>query len=385
MSPLTRHLLFFAFVGGFLIAAPTVVLYTAGYRWNPGVARLMQTGLLSMESTPAGAQVWVDSMLRQQATPALLKNILPGLHTVELKKDGYLPWKKTLPAVSRETTFAHALLFADEVASRRWIADPHTSAPDPEHGRIATARAQGAWTEIWILETDSGEERLVARLPARTKPLARMEWSTDGSALRAEDGTMLTGEESAFATEKEYVLTAAGDRVSIARLRPPDPPELVAVLPFGSYVFRHAQNNLLLLEDTERERIVLTATEGDQPVLLSVTAKRWAWEPKGRRLLYSDGYDIHVFDPSSGSDQTLTRVSDPLTGLAWHPSGEAAIFSQNERVSALEFSDQGGRVLTTLAEGKGLRDAWVDTRGRSLYFLGTVGKETGLFERLLVK
>lgn len=385
MSPLARHLLFFAFVGGFLIAAPTVVLYTAGYRWNPGVARLVQTGLLSMESAPAGARVWVDGQLRQQATPTLLKNILPGLHTVELKKEGYLPWKKTLPAVSRETTFAHALLFADEVAVRRWIADPQTSTPNPTHGRIATARAQGAWTEIWTLETDSGEERLVARLPARAKPLAGMEWSADGTALRTEDGTMLTGKEDAFTTEKDYVLTAAGDRVSVARLRPPDPPELVAVLPFGSYVFRPAQNNLLLLEDRERGRIVLTATEGDRPVLLSATAKRWAWEPKGRRLLYSDGYDIHLFDPTSGSDLTLTRVSDPLTGLAWHPSGEAAVFSQNERISALEFTDQGGRTLTVLAEGKGLRDAWIDARGRSLYFLGTIGKETGLFERLLVK
>ncbi len=384
MSPFQRRVLFFAFLGGFLVAAPIVVLYTAGYRWNPGVARLVQTGLLSMESVPSGAHVFVDGIQRSGVTPTLVKNVLPGLHTVDVRKNGYLPWSKTLSFASRETTFAEALLFADAPSGRLWTADPATSAADPASGRVATARAQGAWTELWTLEVGTGEERLVARLPTRADMVP--EWSADGSALRVHGTTApFFGDTAAFAQGDGFALTRAADRVSLAKLRPPEPPALIASLPAGTYAFQPAPNGLLLLQDAARGRLVLVDPSGDHPLILSAAAERWSWEPGGHRLLYSDGYDVHVFDPPTGADQTLTRLSEPLTGLAWHPSGAAAVITQDARVSTLAFDDQGGRAATTLVEGSGLRDAWVDARGRTLYFLGSVGKQTGLFERPLVK
>ncbi len=384
MSPLLRRVLFLAFLGGFLVAAPVTVLYTAGYRWNPGVARLVPTGLLSVESVPAGAHVRIDGNIRGGVTPALQKNVLPGLHAVEVRKNGYLTWTKTLSFASRETTFAQVLLFADTVPTRLWTADPTATAIDPHHGRVATARTQGAWTEFWTLEVGTGEERLVARLPSGTG--LAPEWSGDGSALRAR-GTKLPffGDAQAFDPGAGFTLAAAGDRVSLARLRPPEPPELIASLPAGSYAFRAAPDGLLLLEDAARHRIAVVSPTADHPLLLSAPAERWSWEQNGRRLLYSDGYDIHVFRPDTLEDDTLTRLSEPLTGLAWHPSGLGVVYSQDARVAYLELADQGGRLRTTLAEGTGLRDAWVDARGRTLYFLGSVSKQTGLFERLLVQ
>lgn len=436
MSPFLRRSLFFLFLGGFLLAAPAVVFYTAGYRFSPGAGRFVQTGLLSAESAPPGAQIWMDGTLQSGLTPSLQKNALPGLHAVELKKDGYLPWKKTLSFTSRQTAFVSALLFADLPASRLWTADPAQTTTDGPHGRVATTRIQGAWTELWVLETETGVERLIARLPAQSAPLWSFRWSPDGSALAATVGSQTilvdvkdgaradvpagtplewdagqgarylvtthaglfavgphqpaqrvsSAADAAISTPNGIVIVAGtGDRLSLARLRPPNPPEILASLPAGSYLFQPAPSGLLLLQDRGRHRLILAALEGNRPLLLSADAKQWSWEPGGKRLLYTDGYDLHLFDSAVGTDETITRLSDPITGLAWHPSGIGALFSQDHRVAVLEFADQGGRMYTTLVEGDGLRDVWTDARGRSLYFLGTVGKETGVFERPLVR
>ena len=80
--------MFLVFLAGFFIAAPLVVLYTAGYRYNFGTGRIVQTGVLSIDSTPKGAAIFLDGDRLRPSSPALLKNVLPGDHRVRVEKDG---------------------------------------------------------------------------------------------------------------------------------------------------------------------------------------------------------------------------------------------------------------------------------------------------------
>ena len=47
----------------------------------------------SLDSVPSGAQVTLDGRLLEQRTPVRLPNLAPGNHTVQLDKEGYLPWE----------------------------------------------------------------------------------------------------------------------------------------------------------------------------------------------------------------------------------------------------------------------------------------------------
>lgn len=61
------------------------------------------SGMLSISSTPTGAQVYVDSVSKG-VTPITLANIAPGSHLVEIKSPGYLTFSLQVTVNAGETT-----------------------------------------------------------------------------------------------------------------------------------------------------------------------------------------------------------------------------------------------------------------------------------------
>lgn len=446
MSPTFRRLLFLLFAFVFLISAPVLVLYTAGYRFSGSFGRIVPTGLISIQTVPTTAHVRVDDDLQTGQTPLLVKDLLPGSHRVELIKEGYLPWTKNLTVESRATTFIiNAVICADVAPLLVRETKRGSDTFDASGNRVAFVREGHPWFEIWFYDTRSGEDHMIARLPSSAGPVSTLRWSPDGSAL--EIVTNPRGQETAVLVETEtgrqidventvrgaergwwdagagakylvtiktglYQITLDGiakrlgervdaamtveeerliaqnvkDQVAISRWSPLNISTPVAYLPLGSYAFEPAPNNLILLSDQSRGRItVLDVGAADHPILLNTEAIRWVWEPNGRRLLYSDGNDLRVYDPATRIDDTITRLSDPITDLAWHPANSAAAFTQDGHVSLIEFDGRDGHITTILAEGTGFGSVRTDVRGRSIFFFGTIGGKTGLWQRLLQK
>ena len=70
------------------------------------------TGAIYVSSSPSKANIGLDgqwwSMLR--TTPDMLSDVEPGYHTLELSREGYLNWSKTVEVTSGETLPVHANL-----------------------------------------------------------------------------------------------------------------------------------------------------------------------------------------------------------------------------------------------------------------------------------
>ena len=114
MSKSLRLFLFLLFLFAFLISAPILVLYTAGYRFDLTNGRIVHTAVLNISSEPRNASVLVDGTSYSDRTPAVLETILPGEHTVRLEKEGYLPWETVLDFESREAVvLGPIILFLD--------------------------------------------------------------------------------------------------------------------------------------------------------------------------------------------------------------------------------------------------------------------------------
>ncbi len=93
-----------------LLITGTVVAirYAQGYRFSR--QRLVKsTGLLSANSFPTGASVYVNGNLTT-ATDATL-NLSPGEYEIEIRKEGYFSWKKKLRLEPELVTQTNALLF----------------------------------------------------------------------------------------------------------------------------------------------------------------------------------------------------------------------------------------------------------------------------------
>ena len=392
----TRGVLFTVFLGAFLVTAPLVVLYTAGYRYNFGTGRIVQTGVLSIGSAPKGASILLDGTEGGFTTPSLLKNVFPGDHEVAVQKDGYSSWKKTLAIESRATTFADDIvLFIDGLPALARETHLRATSINPQGTKAAYASTKGQWTEVWIHGLPDGSEILVSRLPVGIDASVRFEWFEDGSLLsttaddRGATTTTLvdteTGAAVASLPASDITLSAAADRVAVSRANG-ESNEILAYVPPGDYAIGSAPGGMIQLEDVERNRLLLVrSVGGDQPILLNANATHWQWEPSGNRLLYTDGFDLHVYDATTHTDETITRLSSPVAWVAWYPGHSYVLYAQNDAIYAAELDRRGERNVTKLVSGSDLQAFAPSSNGATLWFFGTADGRSGLFERRLGK
>ncbi len=86
-----------------------VALIARGYQFDTGTFAFIANGILVAKSDPDGASIIIDGDLKS-ATNTNLK-LAPKKYDVEIKKDGYLPWKKSLTIEKEEVTQVTAHLF----------------------------------------------------------------------------------------------------------------------------------------------------------------------------------------------------------------------------------------------------------------------------------
>ena len=110
MSLAVRRIIFYLLLTAFLIIAPVLTGYTAGYRWSSTQKRLVKIGALSVKTEPAGTQVSINGKPVKDRTPVFITNLIPGIYTLNIRKDGYHEWQKTLTVESERTTFAHGVV-----------------------------------------------------------------------------------------------------------------------------------------------------------------------------------------------------------------------------------------------------------------------------------
>src|SRR3972149_126878 len=104
----TRLFIFLA--AAIFIAATTffVIMWAKGYRptttgFNRG------TGLLAADSFPKGAEVFINGKLTTATDDTL--NMEPGEYFIEIKKDGFHTWSKTVQVQEELVVQTNATLF----------------------------------------------------------------------------------------------------------------------------------------------------------------------------------------------------------------------------------------------------------------------------------
>lgn len=121
MSKTFRRLIYIFFVLLFLLSVPTVLLYTAGYKYNFRKWRLDRTGVLFLESIPRNATVLLNNKRVRQTTPARLPALLPEDYQIKIQKSGYLSWQKTLAVLPGQTTFANTVFLPKDAGNENFF------------------------------------------------------------------------------------------------------------------------------------------------------------------------------------------------------------------------------------------------------------------------
>ena len=93
---------------------PGIILYSQGYRIDWKTKRIVQTGALYFKIIPTRTNVLVDGKLQKTTDfffgSALLSNLFPGSHKIQISKEGYQPWAKQLDIQEKQVTDAKNII-----------------------------------------------------------------------------------------------------------------------------------------------------------------------------------------------------------------------------------------------------------------------------------
>lgn len=195
MEAATRRTLRWAAYAVFLVVAPLLLAYAAGYRlgplgvWSAGPPA-PSVGALVVRTVPRSAGVSLDGTVLASRTPTAVGSIPEGLHVVRIEKAGYRPYEKHLTVRGGTVTDLLAVRLLPERAEEiRRLGGITDAWPSPD-GRRLFVRGGGAALLVTTAELERAtvDEGLPAAAPSirvRDDLLGRVDalWAPSGDAL----------------------------------------------------------------------------------------------------------------------------------------------------------------------------------------------------------
>jgi WD40 repeat protein len=396
MRKTTRQILFFFFAGAFLVSAPLVVLYTAGYRLSLNNYRVLETGAIATSTSPRGATVLVDAKKESAKTPAVIQNILPHDTRVRFERAGYIPWEQTVPVSAGRTTYVSAVLFANSEPEKFISFGTGSTFAHSTNGRyllILDPDMDG--TNITLYDNLTRFAKKLPKLSHASTPYSAGYEDSENLFVVSTGGTPVVG----FTVNGErvdgntvpqagantpVVLVDNGKNVEIHLARG-STQTVLALLPKNIYTTVAFDDEFVVLKD-ERRVLTVVSLSGNNAVSLDSPAVTLSWLPDFHLLAWSDGIEVNSYDATTGERTFLTRQSDLITSLTWHPSGSAVLVGTSSHITAIDKEAFNNRVSTLLLDSKDvILNMWLDKAGKNLYIIRNVDGSPTLERRKLVQ
>jgi len=333
-----------------LVAASLVIKIAQGYRPDISTKSLLPSGLLVATSVPDGAQLYIDGRLKSATNTTL--NLSPDEYEVEIKKDGYTSWKKTLTIKKELVTQTDAYLFPTfpnlQSLTFTGAQNPILS-PDSQKVVFTVSQSSVDKNGLWVL--DLGERpfglprdprKIVASTPGGLDfSEAELEWSPDSKQILA---TLITENKTEIFLLEANQLNPATRLVDITnqltiikadwkeeeelRFKSQSaklPPPLLEVLT-GTVA-----DILFSLDET---KILYTATASAQiPEELIPPLPAASTQPEERSLKPGK---IYVYDLKEDKNFYIMD-KDETKKFAWFPTSKHIFIVQREKISILEY------------------------------------------------
>jgi len=393
-----RNVIFFLFFSFFLVGAPLTVLYTAGYRLNFTTLRVQQTGVIALSSTPRGATIAVNGVPVDTKTPYVIQRLSPGTYTVSLNKSGYRSWEQRVDVSSGETTYITATLFADALPELLL----NVAAVD------ATGDSTGRFIDILLPLNAETQTQQILRYDTVThisRTLAEIESDPASSyhtiQLHGDESTLVIAHE----TKRVGIDVATGaildtetlhtnmnplpgysftDNGTHTEFRDTTTNTLITLLPPGTYSVTFTDDQYTMFMDNRGRTYLFTPSSGTVSQIAFPTT--FVDENTDESLFVgSDGNEIDIFNPATGSTTLLTRQSESIIGLNWHADNQSVLCATSQRIFAVAREKHETREITVLVDQATILGMWPDTTGKHLTFFGEINGISGIWSLALTQ
>ncbi len=111
-----RKILFYLFAIFYVVLCPIIILDALGIIITPGRQKMMSaTGLISVSTIPQGADISINGKRTGKKSPALLRDLHPGLYDVSISLSGHKTWNKKLSVQKSEAVALENILLIPEL------------------------------------------------------------------------------------------------------------------------------------------------------------------------------------------------------------------------------------------------------------------------------
>ena len=160
-----KKIFFWFLVLLFFVVAPVVVYYAMGYRFSLERGIFVFSGSVTVKPTPREIEVYIDD--EQVSTGVVnflnysyhMGSLFPGKYTLEVRSNGYVPWKKEVHVHSGVSTEFWNVFLARENYTQ--VEYPTENVADffisPDGKRIAMAEDDGSVLKVKILDVQKEE------------------------------------------------------------------------------------------------------------------------------------------------------------------------------------------------------------------------------------
>ncbi len=288
-----------------LAAGITLAIKIAkGYRPSLKNKSLEGTGLLSANSTPRGASVFINDKLTTATDDTL--NLPPGEYRVKIAQDGYISWEKTLVLVPELVTQTNARLFPSVPDLKPLTFSGALNAIPSPDGQKLVFGVDNATTDtkngLYVVDLQdrpfslNSDPRQITRNSQKYDFIhAPLTWSPDSSQILA---TLNSGQ-----LDETNVLISSSSFNDIADLK-----DVTARLPV---IIKEWQD---LLDKKDHERMIVLPEFIQK--LATQSAKLAYFSPDEDKLMYTATAEITIPEKlitplPSNSTQTETRNLKP--------------------------------------------------------------------------
>lgn len=389
---------------------------------------------------------FIDRILKKEKasilSPAKIKNILPGEYEIVLSKEGYLDWQKRLAIKPGESTYIEDVrLFKNEAPQIIAEGIFTESALSPDKNFLAFASEQ----EILLLNTKNDEQELyaLAASPASSSPISldnKIIWSPDSKSLLFKNklfsikdwqnpieldkiiGSNIS--DLGWASDSNslyYKSNSTLDKFNIAAnsseeiyknfhsnsyladngtlFFQQDTPVFTniiawdlknskqlksAELPLSKYAFTPDNKKYLNVYDSELQILHLLELTSSYMLLRESISNVIFWEwVSENKLLYANRNEIWLFDLNYRQNILLTRISQEITNISWHPSDNYILYSTPKNIFTLELDDREKYNITQILELEKISDLKLNKQGDQIYFYSENNGKKGIYKLVI--
>ncbi|MCK5320042.1 PEGA domain-containing protein [Candidatus Parcubacteria bacterium] len=387
-------------------------------------------------------QKFINKILKNNdkylSTPVKIKNLAPGEYDVKISKQGYWDWQKKLMIKSGESTYIEDVTLFKQDSPMTLISGKYkyqsisynkeyiSAFANDKYGIInlnnniiKTFPISASTSPIQILSNSEikwsrdNKKILINNiiLDAKTGEIKNnikkeigdniknIKWAEDNNSILYLDENNLNKYNLVSKRSEVIVKNAATNdfcyfngaiyimkrnhfSVNLIKINPKEKKENnILNLPFSDYSFLTRDNNYLNVYDEAHEILyIINPNSPFKPLretLSNIKLINWI---NNEKLLYANKHEIWIYDLNSRKNTLLTRISQEIKGIIWHPSNNYAIYNTPNSIYSIELDNREKYNIIKLITLDTIQNIELDKNGDNLYFYSKAGEQEGIYK-----